>query len=200
MTIGINHNEPMARTAPRQLKIGDPLLGTVVKSFGGNRFAVNSSQAPRGWKVELHTTRPELVNPGEQRSFWIGRINPLKGEVLVYEGDTGRLPISDAMGARYRSAMEAMLGQTELTGDLLGDARTMVARIGNQRNADWLTVYRLLGEPTNGETKELLNALDEIRGARKNNEENQVELLSKFIEAHGRRFERAIQRLAKVGL
>lgn len=188
------------RTAPpRQLKIGDPILGTVVKAFGGSRFGVTSKQAPRGWKIELHTTRPELISLGDQKSFWVGRINPNKSEILVYEGDFGRLPISEAMGVRYRLAMEAMLGQAELTGDLLGDARTMVARIGNQRNADWLTVYRLLGEPTNGETKELLNALDEIRGARKNKEENQAELLSKFIEMHGRRFERAIQRLTKVG-
>lgn len=190
----------MSTTAPRQLKIGDHLTGTVVKAFGGSRFGLTSKQAPRGWKVELHTTRPELINLGDQKNFWVGRINPLKGEILVYEGDFGRLPISESMGIRYRLAMESMLGQTELTGDLLGDARTMVARIGNQRNADWLTVYRLLGEPTNGETKDLLNALDEIRGARKNNEGNQAELLSKFIETHGRRFERAIQRLAKVGL
>lgn len=192
---------PMSTTSgPKLLKIGDTLMGTVAKSFGGNRFGVTTRQAPRGWKVELHTNRPELINVGDHKNFWVGRVNPNKAEVLVYEGDFGRLPISDSMGLRYRKAIEALLGQAELTGDVLGDAKSMLARIGDQKNADWFTVYKLVGEPTTGETKELLAAIDELRGARKNSESNQAELASKFIETHGRRFERALMRLAKVGL
>jgi hypothetical protein len=187
----------MEPTPPRHLKIGDNLNGTIVRSLGGRRFAVRSSQVPRGWKVELHTRRPELIQDGANISAWIAKIAPLQGEVLVHDGDFGRLPISAAMRSRYIASLQALLGQGELTGDLLADARTMLVRIGTQQQADWLTVWRVLGEPKSGEVKELLAAVDGLRKARKEDPESLPQLHERLIHRYGGMLEGAVERLEK---
>lgn len=189
----------MESYAPRHLKLGDPINGTVVKAKGGNRFSVQSKQVPRGWTVELHTNRPELVELGEHTTFWVARVTPLKSEVLVRNGDHGRMAISPAMATRYEEAIAALLGDVPLTGDLLGDARSMITRIGNQNQADWLTVWRLIGEPSSGEVKTLLNSIDELRTARKESPELVPSLLDLLSEAFSARLRDALARLEQIG-
>ncbi len=185
----------MEPSAPRHLKLGDPVNGTVVKAKGGNRFVVQSKDVPRGWAVELHTNRPELVELGSHTTFWVARVTPIKSEVLVRNGDHGRMPISPVMAERYCEAIAGLLGSEELTGERIGDARAMVARIGNQNQADWLTVWRLLGEPNSGEVKTLLNAIDEIRTARKEVPELVPALLENLVLQFGSSLEGALGRL-----
>ena len=141
----------MQRKPAQLLKIGDVLNGTIVKSNGGRRFLVRCTTAPHGWKVELHARRPEVIRPGEPVTVWVAKIAPLQGEVLVHEGEYGRLPISAAMGVRYLAAIQRLLGEGELTADTLADAATMLKQVGKMQSADWFTVWKLLGEPASGE-------------------------------------------------
>ena len=185
----------MEPNAPRRIKLGDPLNGTIVKSIGGRRFAVACKGVPNGWKVELHTRRPESINPGAQGTFWVAKVSPLQGAVLVHDGDFGRLPISDAMRPRYLAAISALLADGDLTADELSDAHSMVLRIEKTNQADWLTVWRLFGEPGTGDVKELLAAIAAIRVARKDNPASLPKLRSLLKEKHGPMLQSAVLRL-----
>ena len=112
-----------------KLRLGDPINGTVGKALGGRRHVIESKDAPNGWSVELHTKEP--VEPGMHTTFWVSRIVPIKSSLVVRAGDYGRLPISEAMGARYAKAINALL-LDELDGDTLADLRGMAARIDAQ--------------------------------------------------------------------
>jgi len=188
----------MELNAPRRLNLGDPLNGTVVKSIGGRRFAIKCKGVPDGWSVELHSRRPETVRPGALGTFWIAKISPLQGAVLVHDGDFGRLPISEAMRTRYLAAFRALLGSDELTGDLLSDARSMVLRIEKKDQADWLSVWRVLGEPSTGDVKLLLAAINAIRTARSEDIDALPARRSELIAKYSTHLERAIARLEKM--
>ncbi len=175
----------MERKPPKLLKLGDPLEGTILKSNGGRRFLVRCNAVPNGWKVELHTRRPELIKVGANASFWVAKIAPLQGEVLVHDGDYGRLPISEAMRPRYLAGLRAILGEAEATGEALAEARSMVAKVGKQQQADWLTVWRLLDEPAPGTLNRLLAAIDALRAARKESPESMPELHASLVEEFG---------------
>src|SRR4051812_35749091 len=114
----------MQRKPTQPLKLGDVLNGTIVKPIGGRRFLVRCAGVPHGWKVELQTRRPELIHEGTNATFWVAKIAPLQGEVLVHDGEYGRLPVSDTMRARYIAALRCLLGEGEATADLLADARS----------------------------------------------------------------------------
>jgi hypothetical protein len=157
----------MDSPTPRHLKLGDELDGTVIKPIGGHRYEVRCRRAPRGWTVTLQTLRTESVDEGQNLTFWVARVVPIKSEILVREGDFGRLPISESMAPRYLAAVSALLGDVAATGAILGDARAMIARIGTQNHADWLTVWRLIGEPAPGQIKRLLGLVDGLRTALK---------------------------------
>ena len=187
----------MERNLPQLLKLGDVLNGIVIKSAGGRRFEIKCSGVPKGWKVELHARRPEQVRIGSNGSFWIAKIAPLQGEVLVHEGDYGRLPISEAMRPRYLAALKALLGETELTADLLADARAMIAQITKQQQADWLTVWKVLGEPAPGDQKMLIAAIDGLRTARKESPETLPALQAKLIARFGPLLRPAVRRLER---
>ncbi|CAN1551493.1 hypothetical protein MCEMSE15_02204 [Fimbriimonadaceae bacterium] len=186
----------MESTPSNHLKIGAWLNAIIVKPLGGRRFEVHSNQAPKGWTVELHARQPEGIMNGEQILGWVVKISPLHMQVLLHEGDFGRLPVSDAMKPRYREGLRALLGQIEPTADNLADARGMVVRIQKQQQADWLTVWQLLDEPSTGEVKQLLKLIDEQRTARKEDPASMPELVAKLKEEFGFALDTAIQRLA----
>ena len=175
-----------------KLRLGDPLNGTVGKPMGGRRYAIESRDAPNGWSVELHTK--ETMEPGTHTTFWISRIVPVKSSLVVRAGDYGRLPISEAMGVRYGKALSAMLDDA-LDGDTLADLRGMAVRIDAQDSADWLTVWRLLGEPEAGPLKELIAALGELRDARKTDPGKASSIREALTELWGARFRDALARL-----
>jgi len=185
----------METTAPRKIKLGDLLNCTVVRSIGGRRFAVNCKGVPSGWKVELHSRRPETVRLGAPGTYWVAKVSPLQGSVLVHDGDFGRLPISDAMRDRYLAALQALLGDEEITGDQVSDARSMVLRIEKQDQADWLSVWRAFGEPPTGDVKLLLAAIVAIRDARKEDASSLPALRAQLVEKHGFMLQTAIARL-----
>jgi hypothetical protein len=188
----------MEPTAPRLLKLGDELDGTVIKPIGGNRYEVRCRKAPRGWTVTLQTLRNESVDAGQNLTFWVSRVVPIKNEVHVREGDYGRLPISPAMAPRYLAAVRVLLGQLAPTGDLLGDARVMIDRIGTQNHADWLTVWRLIGEPDSGQVKHLLVLIDRLRTAQKEAPETVPDAITALSNEFGPELSIAEARLKKI--
>lgn len=171
-----------------KLRLGDPINGTVGKSLGGRRYVVESRDAPKEWSVELHTKEP--VEPGTHTTFWVSRVVPVKSSLTVRAGDYGRLPISAAMRPRYARAIEAFL-LDEMDGDALAELRGMATRIDTQDSADWLTVWRLLGEPEPGPLKELAARLTELRDARKADPARAEALREGLIELWGERLQRA---------
>lgn len=179
------------------LRLGQEINCTIVKSRGGHRFDVRSNDVPNKWIVELHTREPERYFNGDKGTFWIARITPLKTEVLVHDGEFGRLPITPAMSQRYLTAIDALMGHEELTGDAIGDAVSMVARIGTQNQADWFSVYRMLGEPKPGEIKHLLMDIKKVRVARKEAPDTVPELLAELQKAYGERLMISTKRLRK---
>ncbi|MFZ4506745.1 MAG: hypothetical protein ACOYON_03500 [Fimbriimonas sp.] len=187
----------MESAAPKHLKLGDELNGTVLRPIGGRRFLLQCADAPTGWEVELQTRRPEAIEIGRHTTFWVAKVNPLQGKVLVTDGDYGRLPISAAMAQRYREGLLSLLGRAELTAESLADARGMVARIVTRDQADWLTVWRLLGEPISAVVQEMNQALAAIRLARKEKPEELEALLLKFREKYGEVIETALYRLGR---
>lgn len=175
-----------------KLRLGDPLNGTIGKPMGGRRYEIESRDAPNGWSVELHTK--ETMEPGLHTTFWISRIVPVKSSIVVRAGDYGRLPISEAMSLRYEKALAAMLDDG-LDGDTLADLRGMAVRIDAQDSADWLTVWRLFGEPEAGPLKELIAALSALRDTRKTEPEKASEIRRALVELWGARFRDAQARL-----
>lgn len=177
-----------------KLRLGDPINGTVGKPMGGRRFQVESRDAPKEWKVELHAHKPDLIEPGVHTTFWVSRIVPVKKNLIVRDGDYGRLPISAAMSKRYSAAIDAMLNDT-LTGDTLADLRAMGTHVDTQDSADWLTVWRLLAEPETGPLKDLVNMLTELRDARKTDPAKAMEVRQAVIDLWGDRLRAARARL-----
>ena len=175
-----------------KLRLGDPINGTVGAPLGGRRYSVESRDAPKGWSVELHTR--EEMEPGTHTTFWISRVVPVKSSLIVRFGDYGRLPVSATMGARYAAAFEALF-EDRLDGDTLAELRGMAVRIDTQDSADWVTVWRLLGEPEAGPLKELIASLTEMRETRKSAPERFSELRSALLALWGERFRTARARL-----
>ena len=185
----------MEPKAPRRLILGDELNGTVVKAMGGRRFSVKCKGVPDGWKIELHTRRPETIQPGMLATFWVAKVSPLQGAVLLHHGDFGRLPISDAMRERYLKALHALLAPADISGDELSDARSMVIRIEKKDQVDWLTVWRVLGEPSTGDVKLLIAAIEAIRHARKNDTDTVPAKRQELVDKYGLLIRDAIRRL-----
>lgn len=175
-----------------KLRLGDPINGTVGKPMGGRRYAIESRDAPKGWTVELHSK--DNLEPGMHTTFWISRVVPVKSSLVLRHGDYGRLPISDAMGPRYAKAIDALLNDT-LDGDSLAELRGMVTRIDTQDSADWLTVWRLLGEPEAGPLKDLMAMLTDLRDARKTDPERAAALRESLVNLWGARLQDARARL-----
>jgi len=175
----------MEQTGPKKLKLGDPLDGVVVKPIGGRRFAIKCKGVPNGWKVELHARRPETVNPGDLGTFWIAKISPYQGAILVHDGDWGKLPSSDSMRARYIAAIESLLTGRELTGEKVSDAHSMILRIERKDQVDWLTVWRALGEPESGDIKQMLAGIAAVREARKQDASALSERLQALTDQYG---------------
>jgi len=180
--------------APR-LKIGDTLDAVVIKSAGGRRFLLKCKAAPDGWTVELHSRKPEGIEPGSNAHVWIGKINPLKRLVLTYDGDMGRLPISFTMGKRYLAGLEALTSPEPMTPDQIADVRSMMTRISEQNQADWLTVWKTLGEPAIGDTKEFAAALINLKETRKTNPEEAPALQESIALKYGEMIQAALKRL-----
>lgn len=181
------HNEGVAK-----LRLGDPINGTVGKSLGGRRYTVETRDAPKGWSVELHTK--ETLEPGTHTTFWVSRVVPVKSSLTVRAGDYGRLPVSEAMRGRYIKAFDAFLNDA-LDGDTLAELRGMATRIDTQDSADWLTVWRLLGEPEAGPLKELSQRLTELRDVRKTEPERAETVKESLLALWGDRFRAARRRL-----
>lgn len=185
----------MESKAPTHLKLGDFLDGTVLKSNGGRRFAIKCPAAPRQWDIELHTRRPELIQEGDHVRVWVAKIAVHQAELLVHDGEYGRLPISDSMRPRYIAGIQALLGEGEATVEALADARAMVVQIGKQQAADWLTVWRLLGEPGPGDARALIAAIDAMKTALKENPESVTGFQEAFTDRFGVPYRKALKKL-----
>jgi hypothetical protein len=188
----------MEQTGPKKLKLGDPIDGTVVKPIGGRRFAVKCKGVPNGWKVELHTRRPELIRSGDLGTFWVAKISPYQGAILLHDGDFGKLPISDAMRQRYIAGLDAVLTGVDMTGEKLTDAHSMLMRIERKDQVDWLSVWRTLGEPESGDVKQMLAGIAALREARKQDPRALDERREMLLSQYGPIFTETRDRLAKI--
>jgi len=187
----------MEQTPAHHLRLGAWIDAIVVKPLGGRRFLVRAAQAPRGWTVELHTRTPESIVEGEHIRCWVVKVSPLHSQILLHEGDFGRLPISEAMRPRYRQGLQAVMGAIPATADNLADARGMVVRIQKQNQADWLTVWQILGEPSSGDVKRFLQVIDELREVRKTEPDRINEIIEEAVIDFGSMLELAVKQLAK---
>lgn len=178
-----------------RIALGDELPCTVLKALGGRRFLARSANVPDGWTVELHARKPADIRLNSHTNYWVARINPLKKEVQVRDGDFGRLPISPAMLPRYSAAMSALVGRTDLTPEALADMRTMLSRGLKQDQADWATVQKLLGDPSVRSIQAGLERLTEIREKLKAGEDP-AESLQSFRQGWAERLEAALEELA----
>jgi len=183
---------------PYRLKLGDELNGTVVKPLGGSRYQIKCRHAPNGFSVTLHTLRSEEVEAGHHSTFWVAKIVPLRGEILVREGDFGRLPISPSMAPRYLTAIRGLLSDDAPSGDALGEAKAMVGRIAKQNQADWLTVWRLLGEPGAGDCRRLVSLIDELKRVIKEEPDQITGIQGLIREEFGGALTSAVRRLTKL--
>lgn len=194
----MRHTLCMQSKTPVHLKVGDELDGTVLKSNGGRRFSIKCPAVGRQWDIELHTRRPELIQEGDHVHVWIAKIAVHQAEMLVHEGDYGRLPVSESMRPRYIAAMQAVLGEGEATAEALADARTMVMQMTKQQSADWLTIWRILGEPRPSDAKALIAAIDAMRTARKEDPDAIAGFQTAFAEQFGEPFHRALTKLQEM--
>ncbi len=180
---------------PPRLKLGDSIDGIIVKPAGGRKFTIKAKNVPDGWKVELLSKNPEQIHLGSAGVFWIAKISPLQSSVLVYDGMVGRLPISDAMRPRYLKCLRALISVEDMSGDEIGDLRSMLMSIEDRNKADWLTVWRVLGEPSTGDLKRFIADVNALRDARKDAPAKVASIRADIIATHSGMIETAIQRL-----
>ena len=101
------------------------------------------------------------------------------------------------MRPRYRQGFQAVMGAIPATADNLADARGMVVRIHKQNQADWLTVWQILGEPSSGDVKRFLQVIDELREVRKTEPDRINEIIEEAVIDFGSMLELAVKQLAK---
>ena len=74
----------------------------------------------------------------------------------------------------------------------------MIDRIGTQNHADWLTVWRLIGEPDSGQVKHLLVLIDRLRVAQKEAPDTVPEAITALSNEFGPELNIAAARLKKL--
>lgn len=95
-----------------------------------------------------------MYTVGEADLFWVYLIDGKKKTVLLSDSSFGQLPISDRMRPRYRTALAALAAILEnpetanvRMGQDISEAKGMFNRCIRKDQWDWLSVYRLFGEP-----------------------------------------------------
>ena len=76
--------------------------------------------------------------------------------------------------------------------------RVMIDRIGTQNHADWLTVWRLIGEPDSGQVKHLLVLIDRLRTAQKEAPDTVPDAITALSNEFGPELNIAEARLKKI--
>lgn len=186
---------PREKRPPKDFRFspGDELNCTVVQSLGGRRFAVTCHSTPHGWMIELQASKPKAIRLGDHSTFWIARLNPLTREILVRDGDFGRLPISPNMRVRYFEAFRSVLYDNVPTPEAVAETKSVFQKCIRQDQADWLSVYRLLGCPSLKSLQQGVENLTALRDAMK--EGSPVELLARLRQGWADRVSGALQTL-----
>lgn len=185
----------MRSEGPKRFEIGDSIDATTVKGLGGRRFEMRSRDVPAGWHLILTASNPDTIEMRRSTTYWVAKVTPVRKTIMIRDGDHGRLPISTAMAARYRTALKMLKGEVEPTGEGLADAKGMFARIETQDSADWLTVHRLLGAQPRGDRAEIIQEIDRLRDQRKSSPEEFTSGLVAFAEKHAEWLNAALHEL-----
>ena len=82
-----------------------------------------------------------------------------------------------------------------MSGDEIVDLRSMLMSIEDRNKADWLTVWRVLGEPSTGDLKRFIADVNALRDARKDAPAKVASIRADIIATHSGMIETAIQRL-----
>ena len=190
------------RRPPLKTEVGNVMPCTVISHLGGRRFQVESRKAPKGWKVILESKNPRQVEEGSHTDFWVVRVDPRNREILVRDGTHGRLPISEAMRARYLLAVRSLVEPESLSNEQLleglAEAKGMISRIVRQDSADWLSVYQLLGRPRVGSIERSLFEISELRDKLRETGEMDQDLLERATRPFYEGLDRAIEALTYV--
>ncbi len=196
---------PESKGGPRpspKTEVGNVMPCTVVGHLGGRRFQVESRKAPRGWKVILESKNPRQIDEGDHTDFWVVRVDPRNREILVRDGTHGRLPISEAMRARYLLAVRSLVEPETLSPEELleglAEAKGMISRIVRQDSADWLSVYQLLGKPRMGSIDRSVLEIAEMRDKLRETGQIDQDLLERATRPFYEGLDRALEALTYV--
>ncbi|WP_344322376.1 HelD family protein [Streptomyces macrosporus] len=153
----------------RSLPIGTEVMVRVLGRATERRWHAKALEPGTPARILLclgpSTRAPEV---GSKLTGWVFR--HAAGADLVKVGDFGRKPISASMAPRYAAALAVF---DELTGgappedvkERLSELKGMANRCLRNDQADWLEVWRLLGEPTTERLTELRDLAQEARAA-----------------------------------
>lgn len=136
------------------LTIGGELRAVVTAYSAEDTWAVESPALPTGWSAFLKSRIHKMYAVGDADLFWVYMIDGRQKTVFLSDSSFGQLPISDRMRPRYRAALAALatiLNNPEAADTRMGqdisEAKGMFNRCIRKDQWDWLSVYRLLGEP-----------------------------------------------------
>ncbi len=126
--------------------VGDELLVTVLPRVEGDEY--QPVMLPNGQIGRISQRGRKYLDEGESVLAWVFRDDD---PMLVTTSSFGRFPIGPKMRPRYRSALLAGINLLEAgassDADALSELTGMYSRSWRKDQADWLTVWKLLGRP-----------------------------------------------------
>jgi len=126
--------------------VGDELVVTVLPSVEGEEY--QPVRLPNGQIGRISQRGRKYLDEGESVEAWVFRDDD---PVLVTTSSFGRFLIGPKMQPRYRSGLlagiELLEGGASSDAEALSDLTGMYSRSWRKDQADWLTVWKLIGRP-----------------------------------------------------
>ena len=126
--------------------VGDELVVTVLPSVEGEEY--QPVRLPNGQIGRISQRGRKYLDEGESVEAWVFRDDD---PVLVTTSGFGRFLIGPKMQPRYRSGLlagiELLEGGASSDAEALSDLTGMYSRSWRKDQADWLTVWKLIGRP-----------------------------------------------------
>jgi len=143
--------------------IGTRITGTVRFDDSGTAL-LDTDALPAGQAVLRLRPAATPPQPGSKVTGWVSRQMPT--HVLIDLTDHGRLPVSAAMRERYLAALTSLDdAEPASAADRLAELAGMASRCLSHDQADWFTVWELLGRPSPFALKSLRTFAHDARTA-----------------------------------
>lgn len=148
-------------------EVGDELLVTILPLVHGEEF--QPVKLPNGQSGKISQRGRKFFDVGEQIAAWVYSNDE---SILIAVSTFGRYPISAKMQPRYKAGLQAGIQPLEVgtspDADGLSALTGMYSRSWRKDQADWLTVWKLLGKPGSNDGRKIGElfrwAAREIRG------------------------------------